>query len=342
MDTDTARRSEAAAERLEEADFARRVFEVEAQALSALSVDASFHDAVELIVSRSGSVVVTGLGKSFLIGQKISATFASTGTSSHVLHPTDAVHGDLGRVRRNDTVVALSYGGQTEEVVGLVTILRQDDVPVIAVTARTDTHLARLATVTLAIGDVTEACPMNLAPTASTTAMLAMGDALALCVSRRRQFGVEDFQKVHPGGALGRTLMPITAALRLKAGDNLPLVRCGATVDEALRQVEQFAVGGRRAGAFIIVDNDGRLAGIFTDGDLRRRIIERRGDALLDTIDQVMVRRPKSLSHTSLVRDAVQLAREYRIDEIPVVDDDNRPIGLVDVQDLIALKVIDG
>ncbi len=341
MEQATAVRPDATDQRSQDAVFARQVLSDEAAAIERLAIDGTFHDAVDLILKTRGAVVVTGLGKSGLIGHKISATFASTGTPSHVLHPTEAVHGDLGRVRGEDMVLALSYGGSTPEVVSLVTILRQDQVPVIAIVGKADSDLARLATVCLCVGEMPEACPLNLAPTASTTAMLALGDALALTVCRRRDFGVRDFHKVHPGGALGHQLMPVMSALRLKAGQNLPVVHGGIPVQAALKEAESFAVGGRRVGALLIVDDNGRLAGIFTDGDLRRRVIQKGSAALGDPIDTVMARHPAALPHTALVRDAVQLAREHRFDEIPVVDDDGRPVGLLDVQDLIALKVIE-
>ncbi len=287
-------------------------------------------------------MVVTGLGKSGLIGAKLSATFASTGTPSHFLHSTEAMHGDLGRIRRGDVVVALSYSGNTDEVVSLATILRQDGVPVIALVGKPGCELARLATVTLCVGDVTEACPLNLAPTASTTAMLALGDALALSVSRRRDFGVEDFRKIHPGGSLGRQLMGITEAMRFRMGQSLPAIQPTATIEEAYKQAEAFAPGGRRAGAMLIVDKQGLLAGIFTDGDLRRVLIKHGGKGLELPIGQVMIANPRRLADTALVRDAVQMFREFRIDEIPVVDSAGRPLGLIDVQDMVALKVIEG
>ncbi len=326
----------------DQAAFAERVLEAEAEAIRRLSIGEPFHAAVELILNTAGAVVVTGLGKSWLVGQKISATFASTGTPSHVLHPTDALHGDLGRVRRDDVVLALSYGGNTEEVVCLVTHLRQDNVPVIAIVGSDDSDLGRLSTVALCLGDVTEACPMNLAPTASTTATLAMGDALALCVSRRHQFGVEDFQKVHPGGALGRQLMPVVDAMRFRVGENLPLVNRDMAVRDAYRSADSEAPGVRRAGALLVVDGQGKLCGIFTDADLRRMML-RDGDRALDEpIHVVMTANPHSLGPAALVRDAVQLVRELRIDEIPVVDENNIPLGLIDVQDLMTLKVIEG
>lgn len=333
----------------EEAAFARQVLATEADAVTRIPIGPSFHRAVEVIFEattppKHGSAIVSGLGKSGLIGLKTSATFASTGTPSHFLHPTEAMHGDLGRVNRNDVVILLSFGGNTEEVVTLATILKQDGVPTIAIVGKEESDLSRLATETLCIGDVTEACPMNLAPTASTTAMLAMGDALALCVSRRRNFGVDDFRKVHPGGGLGRQLTPVVQAMRWRVGVNLPLLVADMTVRDALAEAKQkaAATGGRRPGALLVVGKDYKLAGIFTDGDLRRFFIEHEGKLSDLHVADIMTANPRKLTTESLVRDAVQMVREYRIDEVPVVDMDGKPVGLIDVQDLVALKVIEG
>lgn len=342
--------------------FAQQVLDSESRAIAHIAITPDFHRAVDLIVqttgpqshspepgtpnpqpaSASGAVVVTGVGKSGLIGRKISATFASTGTPSHFLHPTEAMHGDLGRVRRGDLVLAVSYRGYTEEVVALATILRQDGVPVIAIVATPDCELARLATLALCIGDLNEACPLNLAPTTSTTATLALGDALALCVSRRRNFGLEDYQKVHPGGSLGRLLMPITQAMRFRAGESLALIPPGLTVQQAYARAAEIQPSIRQPGALLVTDSAGRLAGIFTDGYLRKMLLKHGPSIWQQPIDQLMPRNPRSLPQSALVRDAVQLVREFRFDEIPVVDADGRPVGLIDVQDLIALKVIEG
>ncbi|MBI1335868.1 MAG: KpsF/GutQ family sugar-phosphate isomerase [Phycisphaera sp.] len=332
--------------------LAEQVLRTESEAISRVGIDERFHRAVELILNSTassdqhgGSVVVSGLGKSGLIGQKLSATFASTGTHSHFLHPVEAMHGDLGRVRKNDVVLLLSYGGNTEEVVTLATILRQDAVPVIAIVGRPGSELSRLATETLTIGDVTEACPLNLAPTASTTAMLALGDALALCVSQRRNFDADDFRKVHPGGALGRQLLPVVDVMRFKAaGDqpNLPLIPVGVSVERAYQIADEQKGDLRRAGALIIVNKDRTLAGILTDGDLRRLVFTHGRDALTKPIEGFMTQNPRRLASTALVRDAVQLIREHRIDELPVVDAKSVVVGLIDVQDLMALKVIEG
>ena len=355
----------------EEARFAQQVLQAEAEAIQRVRLGREFHQAVDLIVAATqgprptarrtpvsttdpttpaltptppstgtGSVVISGLGKSGLIGQKISATFASIGVHSHFLHPTEALHGDLGRIRRGDVVVLLSFGGNTEEVVTLATILRQDSVPVIAIVGKPGCALDRLAKVTLCIGDVTEACPMNMAPTASTTAMLALGDALALSVSRRGRLGVDEFRKNHPGGVLGKKLMPVVEAMRFRVADGLPTISVDLTVKQALRSGHDQA-GGRRSGALLLVDDEGRLAGIFTDSDLRRLLVQRGREALDLPIREVMTAHPRRVDENSLVRDAVQVVREFRIDEVPVVDSEGRPLGLVDVQDLVALKVIE-
>lgn len=330
----------------QQAAFARQVLAAEAAAISQIVIDESFHAAVDLILARCnpdhpGSLVVSGVGKSGLIGQKLTATFASTGTPSHFLHPTEAMHGDLGRIRAQDVVLIMSYGGQTEEALTLATILQQDRVPVIALVGKPTCDLARLATVALCVGDVTEACPLNLAPSASTTAMLAMGDALALAVMRRRDFAAQDFHKFHPGGSLGRQLMPVVQAMRFQAGVNLPLISTQATVEQAYAKAEADAPGGRRAGALLVIHDDGKLAGIFTDGDLRRSFIKQGSDAWRQPIERFMTRQPRHLTTDALVRDAVRMVREYRIDEIPVVDPAGKPAGLIDVQDLVALKVIE-
>jgi arabinose-5-phosphate isomerase len=316
--------------------------EADAVARVAERIGEEAHRAVEILAQtaeRGGSVLVAGMGKSGLIGAKISATLASLGIPSHCVHPADAVHGDLGRIRPGDCLIALSYSGATDEVVTLAAILRQDGVPIITITAgRGDSPLERLATVSLGIGVVEEACPLSLAPTSSTTATLALGDALALAAARRRSFSPEDFHKRHPGGWLGDLLRPVTEALRFKVGVNLPVVRDTHTVEEALREASS---GQRRIGAIVLVNERGVLTGIFTDGDLRRLIL-RDARGLTGPISAVMTGSPRTLPDTALVRDAVALMREGRHDEMPVVDGAGRPVGVLDVQDLIALKVVQG
>ncbi|MDX2114682.1 MAG: KpsF/GutQ family sugar-phosphate isomerase [Planctomycetota bacterium] len=327
---------------------AAETLRAEARAIDAAAalLDERFPHAVDLMTScaeRGGSILVSGLGKSGLIGKKISATLSSLGAPSHDIHPSEAAHGDLGRIRREDCLLALSRSGETEEVVALAALLRQDGVPIISITAGPErghptNTLARLATVALSIGPATEATEDLLAPTCSTTATLALGDALALAVARRRRFTSDDFARRHPGGTLGGLLRPVLDVLRFRAGTNLPVVALGVTVREAETRA---AALGRRTGALLVVDAAGALAGIFTDADLRRLVLA--DPAALDRpIESVMTSGPRALHSASLVRDAVQMVRESRLDEIPVVDDRGRPVGLLDVQDLIAIKVVEG
>ncbi len=295
--------------------------------------------AIDLLTGCTGHVVIAGMGKSGLIGAKISATFSSLGQPSNVLHPAEAVHGDLGRVRRGDVVMLLSYSGETDEVSNLAAILRADNVPRLGISSNAESTLARLSDVHLSLGDVTEACPLNLAPTASTTAMLALGDALALAVSRRRNFREDDFHRHHPGGMLGVGLRQVTEILRFRVGENLPTITGNPSVREACLEARAAMKNQRRVGALVIVDDDGKLAGIFTDGDLRRLIVDD-PEGMSRPVREVMTARPQHLTVDDLVRDAQRLVRERRVDEIPVLDHHGRPIGLVDVQDLIAMKVV--
>ncbi len=322
-------------------EFARQVIHAEAEAVQAVipHLTADFDKAVEMLRSLRGTAILSGMGKSGIIAQKISATLASTGTPSHYLHPTEAMHGDLGRVRGSDVVILVSYSGTTDDVLALAALVRQDRVPVIALCGKPDSHLAKIADLRLCVGDVTEACPHNLAPTASTTAMLALGDALAMAVSRARAFSADDFRKRHPGGMLGRQMMAITDVLRFRAGDNLPLIDDCHTLEEAM--AEAAANYPRRAGALILVNAKRKLSGIFTDADFRRLITREGGAALKRPIADVMTKSPRCLLDTSLVRDAVQMVRELRVDELPVVNAAGKPVGLIDVQDLISLKVIE-
>lgn len=296
---------------------------------------ADWKKALDLLETCEGHVIVSGLGKSGHIGTKISATFASLGQPSHFVHPAEALHGDLGRIRRGDIVLLLSYSGQTEEIISLAAILKSDGVPRLGISRSHQSELATLCDVHIAVGEIEEACPHNLAPTASTTAMLAIGDALALTLSRRRDFSADDFHKHHPGGMLGLGLRKITEVLRFKVGENLPVVNEHATVREAF----QHTAANRRAGAVLVVDASQHLVGIFTDGDFRRLMIKNTA-GIERPIREVMTPRPQHLNVDDLVRDAVRLVRERRLDEIPVLDHDGKPVGLVDVQDLIAMKVV--
>ncbi|MFG0246309.1 MAG: SIS domain-containing protein [Phycisphaerales bacterium JB052] len=331
----------------DETRFIARVFEHEAAAITKLAagVDDRYTQAVDLIVKTAdagGTVIVSGLGKSGHIGAKISATMASLGITSHAVHPTEAAHGDLGRFRKSDLAICLSHSGETEELVALASILRQDKLPIIAITRGPKdgkvSSLQRLADVTLEVGVTDEAGDGEfLAPTTSTTGALAIGDALALAVARRRAFTNEDFHARHPGGTLGSLLKPVSELIRFVAGKNLPIATEGDTVADALREASKVV---RRPGALLVVDSVGKLAGIFTDSDLRRLILRDPGE-LQKPIAEVMTRDPKALSIEALTRDAVALFREYRADELPVVDDQHKPVGLLDVQDLIAMKLVE-
>jgi arabinose-5-phosphate isomerase len=319
--------------------FAEEVLRAEAQAIlnTVALLDDQFDRAVETLVACEGNVIVSGMGKSGIIAQKLSATLASTGTPSHWLHPTEAMHGDLGRIRSNDALILISRSGGSDDILSLATLVRQDNVPVVAITAESSSHLARNSDLCLCIGDVEEACPLNLAPTTSTTATLAISDALALAISRRRQFTADDFHKRHPGGSLGRLMMGVLEAARFRVEENLTPVRDDLTLANALAEADR---GGRRTGAVLFVDSSGVLSGIFTDADLRRLLITEGPDALQRNGSDVMTTHPKRLTDQSVVRDAVQMVRELRVDEIPIVNDAGHPVAMLDVQDLIALKVI--
>lgn len=332
------------AEHSPEIELARSVLEEEARAVSGVAarLDGRFSEAVALIAgcaTSQGTVLVSGLGKSGLIGAKISATLASLGVPSHPVHPTEASHGDLGKFRKQDVVIALSKSGETEEVVNLAAILRQDGLPVISITSggKETSSLERIASVALTIGVDREVGDLP-APTSSTTATLALGDALAVAAARRIRFTDADFAKRHPGGSLGGLLRPVMDVVRFKAGENLPLIGDHLSVGEALRIAENQI--GRRPGAMLLVEkSSGRLTGIFTDGDLRRLVLGQ-GTSLDTPIAKVMTRSPRTMPEEALVRDALTLFREKRQDEIPVVDREGRPVGLLDVQDLIALKLV--
>jgi arabinose-5-phosphate isomerase len=320
--------------------YARQVLELEAGALQGLvgRIGKDFADAARMVYACKGNVVTSGIGKAGIIAQKTSATLASTGTPSLFLHPADAVHGDLGRVQPRDVVLILSYGGETAEVTRLIGQLEKMNVPIVAMTGNRDSTLARKAKVLLWMGHIDEACPMGLAPTATTTAMLALGDALALTVLKMRQqvgrFGRKEFALYHPGGSLGRQLIMVETVMR--QGANLPVARDHLTVRQALANLRSMR---RRSGAVCLVDGRGRLTGIFTDADLRRLLETGRQDRLDRPIAETMTPHPKFVRVTDTAADAIQIINRYFIEELPVVDARGRLVGLVDVQDLLATGV---
>ncbi len=317
------------------AGMAREVILQEARTLQTLAErleEEPFSRAVDLIVQCRGRVVVSGMGKAGLIARKISATLSSTGTPSLYLHPAEAVHGDLGRVLEEDVVLILSNSGETEEVVRLLDPVKRIGASIVALTGNKDSTLARWADIVLDLGTIDEAGG-GFAPTASTTAMLALGDALALAVQKERNFAPEDLIKFHPGGYLGRSLLKVKEIMR--SGEKTPLVHEEDPVKDV---VLVMTTTPGRPGAAIVVDGMGRLTGIFTDGDLRRRLLEGPPGFLERPIKEVMTRDPKRIDGEKLVSEAHQVLRNYRIDQIPVVDDRDRPVGILDVQDILDFK----
>ncbi|MBC8329347.1 MAG: KpsF/GutQ family sugar-phosphate isomerase [Planctomycetes bacterium] len=313
------------------------VLQLEADAIRTLQsrLGASFEEAVRLVLACRGTVVVTGMGKAGLIGQKISATLASTGTPSLSLHPAEALHGDLGRVRAEDLVLALSKSGKTRELLRLLPPLKAIGAKVVALTESEDSPLASFADLTVAMGPLGEACPLGLAPTVTTTALLALGDALAMAVLEGRDFTREEFAAYHPAGDLGRSLMRVGEIMR--QGREVPLLRAGATVRDALAVMTETP---GRPGAALITTEDGRLLGIFTDGDLRRLAQSAAGIGLDEAIDGHMARSPRFVREGQLVGDALHMVRDAHIDQVPVVADvGDRVVGLIDVQDLLEVRL---
>lgn len=311
---------------------AREVMRLEAVALWKLSqqLGDEFAAAIEALETCRGSVIVTGMGKAGIIGQKIAATLASTGQPSHFLHPAEAFHGDLGRVGRGDAVLMLSQSGETAEVVQLLPSLRDFGVPILAITASAQSTVGRAARVVLPLGQLDEACSLGLAPSTSTTAMLAVGDALALVLSSVRGFRAEDFARFHPGGALGRRLALVDDEMR-------PLAECRvASPNQTVREVlVATRRPGRRTGAVMLVDAAGALEGLFTDSDLARLLEKRELDALDRPVAEFMVRRPTTVRSGSRLREAVALLADKKFSELPVIDAAGRAIGLIDVTDVV-------
>lgn len=321
--------------------FARQVIDIESAAVRAMgaAIGEDFERAVKLIVECPCSVLTCGVGKAGHVARKIAATFASTGTPSHFLAPADAAHGDIGAVRRGDVVLVFSASGESDEILRLLSIVKKLSHPVIAITASRSSGLGGHADMVLEIGRIEEACPLGLAPSASTTAMLALGDALALTVMKMRNFTAEAFAVFHPAGQLGRKLIKVGEAMTFsREKKNLPLASDRLTVGQVLHEVSSIK---RRSGAVILVDESGKISGIFTDGDLRRLVTDDDGTGLRKPVAAVMKRDPKRIGAGKLASEAMAVMREHRIDELPVVDESDRPVGLIDVQDLVVLKMLD-
>ncbi|MBI1238205.1 MAG: KpsF/GutQ family sugar-phosphate isomerase [Alphaproteobacteria bacterium] len=313
-----------------DAAAARRVLEIEADALRALaqSLDGAFSAAVDLLMCAKGRVIVSGMGKSGHVAQKIAATFASTGTPAQFVHPAEASHGDLGMVTRADAVVLLSNSGETRELADLIEHTRRYDIPLVGIAGRAPSTLLQRSDVAIALPDAPEACPMGLAPTTSTTMMLALGDALAVALMERRGFSADDYRVLHPGGALGKRLVRVTDIMH--AGDAMPLVAETAPMSEVILEMtaKTFGVTG-------VCDAAGRLTGIITDGDLRRHM---RADLLANTAGAIMTPAPKTLRASALVPEALGFMNARKISCVFVMADgeeSGRPVGLLRIHDCL-------
>jgi len=315
-------------------DLARTVLRTEATAILRLvdTIDRDFERAIEVLFECRGRVVVTGMGKSGIICRKIAATLSSTGTPAFFLHPAEAIHGDLGALRDDDVVIAMSRSGETEEVIRLLESIRRLGARLIAITGDPRSTLGKAADVTLDCGISEEACPFNLAPTASTTAALALGDALAMTLLVRKGFREEDFASLHPGGRLGRRLMRVEQAMH--AGDAAPLVRESTVMPEIFHEMSS-----KRLGMTCVVDEDGRLTGVFTDGDLRR-LLTRTTDVLTLTAVQVMTRNPLTIDRRLLAVEALKIMEARKVTSVVVVDGERRVEGVVHLHDLWRTQMV--
>jgi arabinose-5-phosphate isomerase len=321
-------------------DFGRQVIQTEAAAVGQIAqcIGEDFVQAVRMVLDCHGSVLATGVGKAGIIARKLSATLASTGTPSHVLSAADAVHGDLGSIRRGDLILILSASGESDEILRLASLVKKLGHPIIAATARRDSSLGKSAAVVLETGKVIEACPLGLAPSASTTAMLALCDALALTVMKLRDFGPEDFALFHPAGQLGRQLLKVGEAMTFRRGENLPVALDTLSVRQVIHDTSSIK---RRPGAVVLISANGKISGIFTDADLRRLLTDSDASVLNKPVSQVMTRDPSRVRADALASEAMGIMRQKRIDELPVVNDSDEPVGLIDVQDLVMLKMFD-
>ncbi|PIA69389.1 KpsF/GutQ family sugar-phosphate isomerase [Ectopseudomonas toyotomiensis] len=316
-------------------DSAQRTIRLELEAVQELlpRIDANFIKACELILSCKGRVVVVGMGKSGHIGNKIAATLASTGTTSFFVHPAEASHGDMGMITKDDIVLALSNSGSTAEIVTLLPLIKRLGIRLISMTGNPDSPLAKAAEVNLDARVSQEACPLNLAPTSSTTASLVLGDALAIALLEARGFTAEDFAFSHPGGALGRRLL-LKVENVMHAGDALPRVRRGTSLRDALLEMTQKGLG-----MTVVLEEDGRLAGIFTDGDLRRTL-DKGIDVRQAMIDEVMTPHGKTARAEMLAAEALKIMEDHKINALVVVDDLDNPVGALNMHDLLRAGVM--
>lgn len=315
--------------------LAKEVINIEAQAVKDLTkrIDRNFLKAIELIIQCPGRVIVTGMGKAGIIGRKIAATFSSTGTPSIWMHSAEAIHGDLGQVTKKDVLILISNSGETEEIKRLLPLVKKIGSKAIALTGNPKSNLAKYSDVVLNIGVEKEGCPLGLAPMASTTATLVIGDALAACLIRRKGFKKEDFAFYHPGGSLGRRLLlKVEDIMRKK--NNYPQVKENTAVKDVLLSITRA-----RCGSACVVNSKESLIGIFTDGDLRRHV-EMDSSLLTRKVKEVMTKNPTTISKEKLAVEALRILQEKKIDELPVIDDHKRVIGLLDVQDLLKAGLV--
>jgi arabinose-5-phosphate isomerase len=321
-------------ERAVSLESARRVLRIEAEALHELleRLDGSFERAVEFLLGCKGRVVIIGMGKSGLIGRKIAATFSSTGTPSIFLHPAEAVHGDLGMLMRDDIVMAVTYGGETEEIIALLETIKRLGLSMIALTGHPRSTIAAASDVVLDVSVKEEACSLNLAPTASTTVAMAMGDALAVALLDRRGFSHGDFAALHPGGSLGKKLLRVENLMH--SGENLPSVSVNAKMPDVIYEISKKGLG-----MTTVVDGDGRLAGILTDGDLRR-LMQQRGAATFElVVGDCMNKAPQTLAPGELAGSALRIMEDRHITSVVVVDGERKPLGVVHLHDLWTLEL---
>ncbi|HEX5056069.1 MAG TPA: KpsF/GutQ family sugar-phosphate isomerase [Gammaproteobacteria bacterium] len=315
--------------------LARSVIESEAQAVSGLQalIDANFSAACRLMLECRGRVIVTGMGKSGHIGNKIASTLASTGTAAFFVHPGEASHGDLGMITGQDVVLALSNSGETDEILVILPLIKRLGIPLIVMTGQPSSTLAREATICINLGNPKEACPLNLAPTSSTTAALAMGDALAIVLLESRAFTAEDFARAHPGGSLGRRLL-LRARDLMHAGERVPMVGTGATLDEALAEMTRKGLG-----MTAIVDDHQKVLGIYTDGDIRRTL-GKSLDPHRTRISEVMTRNCITVKADMLAAEAVNLMQEKRINGLLVTDDSGKLLGALNMMDMLRARIL--
>ncbi len=317
-------------------DVAKKVLHTEAEAVRALAekLDSTFQQAVDVIHDTKGRVVVTGMGKSGLVGKKIAATLASTGTPAFFLHPAEAGHGDLGMVTERDTIIAISNSGETEEILNLIPYLKRFRVKLISLTGNTQSTLAKVSDVALDVSVREEACPMGIVPTASTTAALAMGDAIAVCLLVKRGLGEKDFAQFHPWGSIGKKFFVKVSDL-MHTGEKLPLISLDAPMSQAV-----IEMSSKRLGHAIVTDADGKICGVLTDGDVRRGLEKWGGTLFSLPAREVMTKNPKTIPHDELAAKALSVMENFSITALIVPDGEQRPLGIIHLHDILRQGIV--